>query len=93
MVILFKKFSFFSENDNSIFNITQTCVTFSLKYFFILLVEELVTSIVTNTTTSQLILKCSLVNSRKLLQFCRFVRLVDDVGFNLEVGQGNGKYR
>lgn len=58
-----------------------------------ILVEELVTTVDFNETTSQLIMTCNLANSKKLLEFCRFLRLTDDVGFNMEEGQGTDKYR
>lgn len=38
-------------------------------------------------------MKCALLNSAKAMKFCRFVRLNGDVGFNLEEGRGNERYR
>lgn len=38
-------------------------------------------------------MKCSLMHSEKVLRFCRFLRLIDDVGFNLDEGRGTPKYR
>lgn len=38
-------------------------------------------------------MKCKLVNSKKTQKFCRFLRLNDDVGFHLEEGRGDERYR
>lgn len=38
-------------------------------------------------------MKCKLMHSNKTLKFCRFLRLNDDVGYNLEEGGGNEAYR
>lgn len=37
-------------------------------------------------------MKCKLVNSKKMIKFCRFLRLIDDVGFHLEMGRGEQRY-
>lgn len=54
-------------------------------------VEELHTFVEHNLNS--LNMKCKLVNSNKLVKFCRFLRLNDDVGFNLEEGRGELRYR
>lgn len=39
-------------------------------------------------------MKCKLVNSRKkTMKFCRFLRINDDVGYNLEEGRGEGRIK
>lgn len=38
-------------------------------------------------------MKCALINSQKTMKFCRFVRLNDGEGFNLQEGRGNDRYR
>lgn len=60
---------------------------------FIGAVEELVTNVTYNAATKQLTMTCNLVNSKKLLEFCTFMRQLDDLGMNLEQGRGNDKYR
>lgn len=37
-------------------------------------------------------MKCKLVNSRKKITFCRWLRLNDETGFNLEDGRGDTRY-
>lgn len=54
-------------------------------------VEELHTFVEHNLNS--LNMKCKLVNSNKLVKFCRLLRLNDDVGFNLEEGRGELRYR
>lgn len=36
---------------------------------------------------------CKLVNTKKTMNFCRFIRLSDNVGYNLEDGFGDENYR
>lgn len=38
-------------------------------------------------------MKCKLANSNKTMKFCRFLRANDDIGFNLEEGRGEARYR
>lgn len=38
-------------------------------------------------------MKCTLLNSKRLLKFCRFLRLNDNRGFHLEEGRGTENYR
>lgn len=33
------------------------------------------------------------MNSKRVINFCRFFRLNDDVGYNLDAGRGEGRYR
>lgn len=33
-------------------------------------------------------MKCKLVNTKKIMTFCRFLRLNDDVGFHMQDGRG-----
>lgn len=56
-------------------------------------VEEVQTFTENDAETRSLNLKCKLVNSRKKMKFCRFLRLNDNIGFNLEDGFGDEKYR
>lgn len=56
-------------------------------------VEELQTFVEHDPKTSTLRMKCKLVNSRKKITFCRFLRLGDDVGFNMQEGRGGDRYR
>ncbi|XP_055298260.1 uncharacterized protein LOC129566399 [Sitodiplosis mosellana] len=51
-------------------------------------VEQFQTFVEHNSSTSSLNMKCKLVNTRKTLKFCRFLRLNDDTGFNLQDGRG-----
>lgn len=37
-------------------------------------------------------MKCKLINTKKITKFCRFLRLNDDIGFNLEDGRGEERY-
>lgn len=62
---------------------THTCIA----------VEQLQTFVQHNASTSSLNMKCKLVNSKKTQKFCRFLRLNDDVGFHLEEGRGDERYR
>lgn len=55
--------------------------------------EQLVTSINHDKTNNSLFMKCSLKNTEKEIKFCRFLRLIDDVGLNLDEGHGTTKYR
>lgn len=56
-------------------------------------VEQLLTFVERNASPSTLNMKCKLVNSKKTQKFCRFLRLSDDVGFNLEEGRGDERIR
>lgn len=56
-------------------------------------VEELQTFVEHVASTMSLNMKCKLINSKKSVKFCRFLRLNDDVGFNLELGRGEAGYR
>lgn len=38
-------------------------------------------------------MKCKLVNSKRMMKFCRFLRLNDDMGFHLQEGHGNAQYQ
>lgn len=38
-------------------------------------------------------MKCKLINTKKKMKFCRFLRLSDNFGYNLEDGFGDIKYR
>lgn len=46
-----------------------------------------------DTGRSEIHLSCNIVNSRKTITFCRFLRIEDDMGFNIEGGMGNERYR
>lgn len=55
--------------------------------------ESVQTSVEHSAATSTLNMKCKLMKSNRVVSFCRFVRLNDDVGYNLEAGRGEGRYR
>lgn len=55
-------------------------------------VEQLLTFVEHNATTLTLNMKCKLINTKKITKFCRFSRLNDDIGFNLEEGRGEARY-
>lgn len=61
--------------------------------FFHLTAEELQTFVHVDTVARQMTMKCKLMNTEKVFQFCRFVRMIDEIGYNLVAGQGNEKYR
>lgn len=56
-------------------------------------VEELQTFVEHVAATTALNMRCKLINSEKSVKFCRFLRLNDEVGFNLEEGHGDERYR
>lgn len=46
-----------------------------------------------DTDQNTIHLRCNLINSKKVVTFCRFLRLADDVGFNMDDGVGGAGYR
>lgn len=55
--------------------------------------EELKTFVSMDDVAHRLTLKCKLINTKKVMTFCRFMRMADEIGYNLLPGQGNDKYR
>lgn len=43
-------------------------------------------------STNKINLKCNFVNSEKKINWCRFLRMYDGVGFNIIPGQGELNY-
>lgn len=58
---------------------------------FLNVVEKLDHAVTTDN--NKIHLKCNLINSKKIITFCRFLRLADDVGFNMDEGVGSVGYR
>lgn len=86
-----------SEQAKSNYNNNNPLISVAHFFYFIHfinLVEELTTSVEFKTeNTPGLFMKCKLVNTKRTINFCRFSRLIDDIGFNLIQGQGSTKYR
>lgn len=55
--------------------------------------EEIITDVKEDITLSQIHLICNMVNSKKVITFCRFLRLNDGVGYNVDAGLGHDRYR
>ncbi|XP_031627128.1 uncharacterized protein LOC116343281 isoform X2 [Contarinia nasturtii] len=56
-------------------------------------VESLEIFVDQNTATT-LNMKCKLMNNRrKMMKFCRFLQINDDVGYNLDEGRGDGRIK
>ncbi|XP_037026242.1 uncharacterized protein LOC119067401 [Bradysia coprophila] len=55
--------------------------------------EKLDVGVERDTELNKIHLRCNLINSKKVITFCRFLRLADDVGFNMDEGIGNTGYR
>lgn len=71
------------EKADEMNDMMYVCVCIS---YLSIAVEELKTFVEHNSGT--LSMKCKLENTKKTLKFCRFLRLNDDVGFNLQDGRG-----
>lgn len=67
------------------------------RFIFILhntiTVEQLQSFVDHNAETLSLNMQCKLMNSKKIMKFCRFLRINDDVGYHLEEGRGDGRFR
>lgn len=57
-----------------------------------ILVEELQSNVVVNNASDTIRMACNLVQSTKKLSFCRFQRLSDGRGFNVQPAQGSSRY-
>lgn len=55
--------------------------------------EKLDSAVELDTELNKIHLRCNLINSKKVVTFCRFLRLADDVGFNMDEGIGSTAYR
>lgn len=56
-------------------------------------VEKLDAGVDHDIDLNKIHLRCNLINSQKVMTFCRFLRLADDVGFNMDEGIGVNNYR
>ncbi|KAJ6639664.1 hypothetical protein Bhyg_12411, partial [Pseudolycoriella hygida] len=55
-------------------------------------VEKLDAAVLHDNQFNKLHLKCNLINSNKFITFCRFLRIADNVGFNMDEGIGSSIY-